>query len=192
MNEVSIIKRVGKALSIAGAMWALPSSIPVIAASYVLIHAQGYAPSDFVVSEVVFSRGSGEDGGTFHARGTVNGAQEDLPLYELAGVGTGWLSTFTDSGRYPQTADEAERYAKPGQVIRVQYNSQAPNMGIGGENLRVLLHHDDFPATYRHRLLRRDLPVCVGPLLVGLSFLGVAGSARKTKARIQMRTNRCS
>jgi len=185
MIDLGIIKGVGKALSIAGAMWALPSSIPVIAAAYILIHAQGYVPSDFVVSEVDFSEGSGDGGGTFHARGTIKGVQEDLPLYELAGIGSGWLSIFTDSGRYPRTTDEAERYVEPGQIIHVLYNAEAVNMRVGCENLRVLMHHDYFPRPYRHRLLRRDLPVFLGPLLVGLCFLWVGRSAMKNKARIQ-------
>jgi len=186
MKYPEIIKGIGKALCIVGGIWALPSMIPVGAAAYVLLHADGYAPADFVVSEVVFSRGTGEEASiTFHARGTINSVKEWLPLHEFAGIGSGWLSVFADGARYPRTMDEAERYVKTGQVIRVRYNAKAVAMGVGWENLRVFVRREPFPQVYKDRLLRRDLPVCFGPLLAGVALVWVARLSMRKQNRIR-------
>ena len=105
-------------------------------------------------------------------QGTIEGAEEYLPLYEFAGVPGSVLCLF--STRFPRTQEEAEQYAMPGQVIPVHFNPAALNLGVGNENLRVLIYREAFPKTYWRNLLLRDLPLFLGPLLLGLLLRGTA------------------
>jgi hypothetical protein len=56
----------------------------------------------------------------------------------------------------------------------VHFNPVALNLGVGNENLRVLVYHEAFPKTYWRHLLLRDLPLFLGPLLLGLLLRGAA------------------
>lgn len=171
MKYRTILRGIGKGLCIVGAMWMLPSSVPVMSGIYILLHADGYLPAEFEVAEVVFSRGHGEDTGSFFARGTINNRDERLPLYEIAGIDGGWLSVFSSNHLYPRSQRDADKYAEQGQIIKVHYNPKALNMDIGCENMRVLVYHEMFPEFYSKRLFQRDLPVCLVPLLLGLILL---------------------
>jgi hypothetical protein len=179
MDAISVLRKVGTGLCIAASMWMICASVPVIADVYVLLHAGGYRPAELVVSEVVFDRGSGESSGSFRAQGTIEGAEEYLPLYEFAGVSGGALSLF--STRFPRTQEEAERYAMPGQAIPVHFNPAALNLGVANENLRVLVYHEAFPKTYWRNLLLRDLPLFLGPLLLGLLLRGAAAALARRR-----------
>jgi hypothetical protein len=183
MDAISVLRKVGKGLCIAASLWMIFASVSVIADVYILFHAGAYHPAALVVSEVVFSRGCGESSGAFRAQGTIDGAEEYLPLHEFAGISGGLLSIFSSGERYPRTQEEAERYATPGQSIPVHFNPAALDLGVGNESLRVLVYHEAFPKTYWRNLLLRDLPLFLGPLLLGLLLTGAAGILGRAKPR---------
>jgi hypothetical protein len=142
-----------KVLTLVGNVWfMLVGAFLMLPDLSVICSRTGYRTADFVVTKTVFWQSQGET--AFHAEGSIDGTNELFALEQLAG--------FT-----PDSRQEAERYAAPGQHIPVLYN---PAMNCNVLQYRVILWRPDFPRMFVRRVLLFGLPISLTPLCLGIAL----------------------
>jgi hypothetical protein len=145
-------------------IWAFPNSVDLVKRILIVSNRDRYHQEVFVVTDLVYERGSGEDGPSWHLTGLVGDQQELLGPWDPEG------------NRLLPWKDVQTKYSR-GARVPVWYDPMGSAPRINGESLRIL---EDFPNFWESAIRSRNHAwLHVIPALVLGALLLVAVSVSK-------------